>query len=139
MSTSELITQWYDEVWNKANESFIDEMMHRDIIIHGLDPVGTTKGIENFKDFYKNFRSSFPFVHVDIKPLVNNEEFAAAWCHVSAKHQKGNTVSFSGLTVARYKDGKLVEGWNSFDFLKMYQQLGHRLVAEEEYADKAPA
>ena len=137
MSTSELIKQWYDEVWNKANESFIDEMMHKDIIVHGLDPVGTTKGIENFKSFYQNFRSSFPTVHVDVRPLTGDEEFVAAWCHVTAKHVKGNNVSFTGLTVGRYKDGKLVEGWNSFDFLKMYQQLGHRLIAEEEFADKA--
>jgi predicted ester cyclase len=139
MSTSELISQWYEEVWNKGNESFIDEMMHKDIIVHGLDPVGTTKGIENFKSFYKNFRSSFPHVHVDAKTLVNDEEFATAWCHVSAKNVNGNTVSFNGLSVARYKEGKLIEGWNSFDFLKMYQQLGHRLVADEEFSDKAHA
>ena len=137
MSTSELIKQWYEEVWNKANENFIDEMMHKDIIVHGLDPTGTTKGIDNFKTFYKNFRNSFPSVHVDVQALAANDEYATAWCHVTAKHNKGNNVSFTGLSVGKYKEGKLVEGWNSFDFLKMYQQLGHRLVAEEEYADKA--
>lgn len=136
MSTSELIHQWYDQVWNKANEGFIDEMMHRDVIVHGLDPAGTTKGIESFKTFYNNFRKSFPVVHVEVKPLVSNEEYAAAYCMVSAKHAKGNNVFFTGLCVARYKDGKLIEGWNNFDFLKMYQQLGHRLVADEEFADK---
>lgn len=132
MSTSELLTQWYDEVWNKANENFIDEMMDRDVIVHGLDPLGTTKGINNFKTFYKNFRESFPLVHVEVKPLINDAEFATAYCHVSAKHVKGNNISFSGLCVAKYRDGKLVEGWNNFDFLKMYQQLGYRLVGEEE-------
>ena len=123
MSTSELIMQWYDEVWNKANEGFIDEMMHRDIIVHGLDPAGTTKGIENFKSFYRNFRTSFPEVHIDVKPLVSDDKAVSVWCHVTAKHVKGNTVSFSGLSAGRYEGGKLVEGWNSFDFLKMYQQL----------------
>jgi predicted ester cyclase len=136
MSTSTLLQQWYDEVWNKGNEAFIAEMMHREVIIHGLDPVGTTKGIESFRTFYKNFRESFPTVHVDIKPLVSDGEFCAVYCHVSAKHVKGNNISFSGLCVAKYKDGKLVEGWNNFDFLKMYQQLGHRLVAEEEFVEK---
>ena len=132
MSTSELLKQWYDEVWNNANEGFIDEMLHKDVIIHGLDPAGTTKGIGNFKTFYKNFRESFPVIHVEVKSLLNNEEFATAYCHVYAKHAKGNNISFTGLCVAKYKDGKLVEGWNNFDFLKMYQQLGHRLVGEEE-------
>ena len=134
MSNSGLLQQWYDEVWNKANEGFIDEMLHKDVIVHGLDPVGTTKGIESFKSFYKNFRASFPEVHVEVKTLVSNAEFATGWCQVSAKHVKGNTVNFAGLTVVRFQNGKLVEGWNSFDFLKMYQQLGYRLMAEEEFA-----
>jgi predicted ester cyclase len=132
MTTSELLKQWYEEVWNQANAGFIDEMMHRDVIVHGLDPAGISKGIENFKTFYKNFRESFPIVHVEVKSLVHDEDTAAAYCLVSAKHVKGNNVSFSGLCVGKYKDGKLVEGWNNFDFLKMYQQLGHRLVSEEE-------
>jgi predicted ester cyclase len=132
MSTSELLKQWYDEVWNKANESFIDEMMDKDVIVHGLDPLGTTKGIGNFKTFYKNFRESFPFVHVEVKPLINDAELATAYCHVSAKHVKGNNISFTGLCVAKYKGAKVVESWNNFDFLRMYQQLGYRLVGEEE-------
>jgi predicted ester cyclase len=136
MSTTALLQQWYDRVWNNADESFIDEMMHKDVIVHGLDPAGTTAGIGNFKTFYKNFRKSFPVVHVDIKPLVHDEEFAAAYCIVSARHEKGNNISFSGLCVARFKDGRIAEGWNNFDFLKMYQQLGYSLIADEKFADK---
>jgi predicted ester cyclase len=132
MSTSALLQQWYDEVWNKANESFIDEMLHKDVIIHGLDPEGTTKGIESFRAFYKNFRESFPTVHVEVKPLVSDDESVTGYCMVSAKNAAGKDVSFAGLSVARFKDGKLIEGWNNFDFLKMYQQLGHVLMAEIE-------
>jgi predicted ester cyclase len=134
MTTAELLKKWYDEVWNKANEGFIDEAMHKNVIVHGLDPAGFTKGVEAFKTFYKNFRASFPDTHVEVTPLVSDEEFAAGYCEVSAKTAKGRDVSFSGLCVIRCKNGQLVEGWNSFDFLKMYQQLGHILVAEvEEY------
>lgn len=136
MSPSTLLQQWYDEVWNKANESFIDEMLHKDVTIHGLDSVGTTKGIEHFKTFYSNFRESFPAVHVEVNTLVSDGEFASAYCMVSAKHVKGNNISFNGLTVIKCKDGKIVEGWNNFDFLKMHQQLGHRLVADEEIAEE---
>jgi len=35
---------------------------------------------------------------------------------------------FSGVPIAKYVDSKLVEGWNGFDFLTMYQQLGFRLA-----------
>jgi predicted ester cyclase len=40
-------------------------------------------------------------------------------------------VNFTGIVITKFKDGKIIEGWNAFDFLKMYQQMGHRLVAEE--------
>jgi len=137
MSTSTLLTQWYEEVWNNANEEFIPEMLHKDVIIHGLDPVGTTIGVQNFQTFYKNFRKSFPTVHIEVKPLGHDEEYATVYCLVSAKHAKGNNISFTGLCVGKFKDGKLVEGWNNFDFLKMYQQLGHIVVAEEEEISNA--
>jgi predicted ester cyclase len=132
MSTSELLKKWYDEVWNKANDGFIEEMMDKDVIVHGLDPAGVSKGIENFKTFYKNFRESFPSVFVVVKHLVSDDEFAAVHCSVTAKTATGKEVSFAGLCVGRFNAGKLIEGWNNFDFLKMYQQLGHILVAEIE-------
>ena len=30
----------------------------------------------------------------------------------------------TGVCIARVSDGRLVEGWNVFDFLTMYQQIG---------------
>ena len=133
MSSALFLQKWFDEVWNKANDSFIDEMMHKDVIIHGLDPVGTTHGSKNFKTFYKNFRENFPTVQVDLTMLCQNEDCSTAWCHVTATSNKGNNVSFTGLAAARFKNEKIVEAWNSFDFLKMYQQLGHILVAQIEH------
>ncbi len=132
MNNSERLLQWYEEVWNKGNEDFIDQMMHRNVIIHGLDPVGSTEGIENFKSFYKNFRLSFPVTKVELKPLIEDQESAAGYCLITATTEKGKEVVFTGLSVAKFKDGMLVEGWNNFDFLKMYQQLGHILVSQIE-------
>ena len=28
------------------------------------------------------------------------------------------------MVMARVRDGKIVEGWNAFDFMSMYQQVG---------------
>jgi predicted ester cyclase len=46
---------------------------------------------------------------------------------VKVKDTHGRSAKFSGITIAKYKDGKLIEGWNGFDFIKMYQQLGLEL------------
>jgi hypothetical protein len=33
-------------------------------------------------------------------------------------------VEFTGVSITRIKDGKIIEAWNNFDFMKMYKQLG---------------
>jgi predicted ester cyclase len=132
MSTAELLQQWYEEVWNKGNEAFIDEKLDRDSISHGLDPQGTVKGMDHFKIFYRNFRQSFPSINITTTPLVHDDECAALYCHVHGRDTNGKEVSFHGISAARIKNGKFVESWSHFDFLKMYQQLGHILVAQIE-------
>jgi predicted ester cyclase len=128
MSTAVLLQQWFDQVWNQANEDSIEQMMHKDAVLHGLDAAGTTQGIESFRQFYKNFRLTFPHVSIELTPLVSDHQMASAYCLVTAKTNNQREINFSGLCVGRYKDNKLVECWNNFDFLKMYQQLGHILV-----------
>jgi predicted ester cyclase len=33
-------------------------------------------------------------------------------------------VDFWGMCMLKVEDGKIVEGWNCFDMLSMYQQIG---------------
>jgi hypothetical protein len=33
-------------------------------------------------------------------------------------------VEFDGVVMALVRDGRIVEAWNCFDFLSMYQQIG---------------
>jgi predicted ester cyclase len=47
---------------------------------------------------------------------------------VTGKNAEGKDVNFTGLTIVKFKDGKLMEGWSAFDFLTMYQQLGFKLT-----------
>jgi hypothetical protein len=44
-------------------------------------------------------------------------------------------VKFSGMVISRWRDGKIVEAWNNFDFHLMELQL--RLGAAPEAAAKA--
>ena len=122
--------RWTEEVWNNANESAIDELLDADAKIHGLEKEMT--GPDEFKPFYQAFREAFPSVHIDVDVLVANDEFEAAQCYVKGKSADGKEVSFTGIVIGRFKDGKIIEGWNAFDFLSMYKQLGQKLVAEEE-------
>ena len=130
MSNTELLVQWYEEVWNRNNEAYVDQAMHRSAIIHGLDPSGTFSGTEPFKAFHKQFKANFPTIHIKVTPLLSNDDMAAGYCHVTGRSHDRREVSFTGLTVFKFDNGIIIEKWNNFDFLKMYQQLGHILVSQ---------
>jgi len=36
----------------------------------------------------------------------------------------GVRITVTGISMSRFADGKLAEGWNSYDILGMMQQLG---------------
>ena len=36
----------------------------------------------------------------------------------------GQPIDFWGIAMIRVEDGKIVEGWNCFDILSMYPQIG---------------
>jgi predicted ester cyclase len=51
---------------------------------------------------------------------------------VRGKHQSDSLgfaatnqpTEFTGITIVRVRDGKIVEAWNNFDFMTMRKQLG---------------
>jgi predicted ester cyclase len=51
---------------------------------------------------------------------------------VSAKHTgdslgiaaTNTDVDFTGIAICRIRDGRIVEAWNNFDFMRLNRQLG---------------
>lgn len=128
---------WFENVWNKGDEASIDVMFHPDGAIHGLpSPDGQPiRGPEGFKPFYRSLRGALSNIAISIEHSMEKGEFAMAHCRVTATHTgdglgvpaTNKPIEFWGFTLARVVDGQLVEGWNSFDFLAMYEQIGVRL------------
>jgi predicted ester cyclase len=128
---------WFEDLWNKGDETTIDRMLPAHGIVHGLPtPDGQPiRGPEAFKPFYRSLRSAMPDISVEIMHSIAQGELTLAHCWVTGTHTgdglqmpaTNNRVEFWGFTLARFVDGQLVEGWNCFDFLGMYQQLGVQL------------
>jgi predicted ester cyclase len=125
---------WFENLWNKGDETTIDRMFHADGVVHGLPtPDGQPiRGREAFKPFYRSMRAALPDISIDIVHELTQGDLTLAHCRVTATH-KGDTLGFAatnkpvefwGFAMGRFADGQLVEGWNCFDFLSMYQQLG---------------
>jgi len=85
-----------------------------------------------FKPFFRSFSQAMGDLEVRVERTIVQRDMVAAHCHVIARHvgatlggpPTDRPVEFWGVTIARVVDGKLVEGWNCFDFLALYQQIG---------------
>jgi predicted ester cyclase len=129
-----ILHRWYDEVWNKGRIEAIDEMLDPNVIGHGLFDLNGNeiRRAEDLKAFCKSFRGIFPDIRVIVEDTVSEGDKVVALCTVKATHTgeglamspTNRVVEFTGMCMVRVKDRRIVEAWNSFDFLSMMQQLG---------------
>jgi predicted ester cyclase len=127
----EIQTRWAEEVINQGRLDVLDEILSPDIVDH--DPAPDQKpGPEGFKGFFATMRSAFPDLQVTGETMVADGDQLAVAYRMDGTHQgeflglapTGRKVSFRGLQIARFADGKAVERWGSSDQLGMFQQLG---------------
>jgi steroid delta-isomerase-like uncharacterized protein len=145
-----VIRRWFEEVWNRGREEAIDELFDEEGVAHGLaDETGAPlRGPKGFKPFFHRFREAFPEVEIVVEDTVSEGDRVAARCTVRGRH-RGDTlgfkatdspVEFDGICIVRIRDGKIVEAWNNFDFMSMFQQLGAlRLEGSPDASDQDDA
>lgn len=121
-STNEALTRrWFDEVWTNDNEAAIDELMSPDVVAHGLGP--DFAGRDNFHLFYRQFREPFSSVHVTLDRVIEAGDETAYRGHAEAVAKgTGQHFVFDGAGFIRFQDGRIVEGWNYWDFLELAVQ-----------------
>jgi steroid delta-isomerase-like uncharacterized protein len=129
-----LMRRWFEEVWNKGRADAIHEIFAEDGVAHGLadDVNAPLKGPGGFLPFHAQFREAFPDIEVLVEDQIAEGDRVATRCSVRGRHAGDSLgfaatqapVEFTGVTITRIKDGKIVEAWNNFDFMKMYKQMG---------------
>ena len=129
-----LTYRWFEEVWNKGNSDAIGELVTDDLVIHGLtDADGNPiANLDSFRSFHQQFRGAFPNINVVVEDAIAEGDKVVARCSVQGKHTGDSLglaatnadVDFSGVAIVRIYNGKIVEAWNNFDFMRMNKQLG---------------
>jgi steroid delta-isomerase-like uncharacterized protein len=126
-----VIRRWFRDVWNQGREEMIERYLTSDAIVHGLGSE-VMIGPEQFKPYSRAIHDALRDIEVTVVRTLVEGDTVVAHCHVTAHHTgplfgippTGRTVDFWGMTMARVVNGQLAEGWNCFDFLTMYQQIG---------------
>lgn len=119
------------ELWNTGNLAIADEIFDADFVNHDPNnPVVTNP--ESYKGYVPVIRIGFPDFHVATDDLIAEGEKVAFRWTINATHQgelagmpaTGIQVVWTGITIAHFANGKIVEMWWAHDHLGLFQQLG---------------
>ncbi len=128
-----LICRWFEEVWNKGRSETIDELMDENCMEHGLSNASGNLDLskDGFKKYHETFKQSFSDIQVEVEDIIAEGDKVAARCSVSGYHTGDSlgiapcqkNINITGITIIRVINGKIVEGWNNYDFMALFQQI----------------
>ncbi len=109
----------------------LDELLAPDYRDHDPSMDGDTVGPEAVKKMIEGYRSAFDFTFDIQDQLADGDRVATRWIWrgthigeymgVPASHR---TIESAGMTMFRFEDGRVKEGWWSWDAVAMMRQLG---------------
>lgn len=125
-----LMRRGIEEVWNQGDFDVADELIASDYVGH--QPPDEYHGPDGVKDFFGMLRRAFPDIHFTIEDQVAEGDRVVTRWTARATHQgefqgippTGKSGTVTGITINRFADGKVVEGWTNLDTLGLLQQLG---------------
>jgi steroid delta-isomerase-like uncharacterized protein len=125
----EIAHYFFDQLWNHANLSVIEEYVAPDFIEHFP---GMENGREGFRKTAKLFLNAFPDLQLTIHDEVAEGDRVVHRWTWRATHSgelfgipaTGKLVEFDGMIMVRMANGQLVERWSRIDEVTLLRQLG---------------
>jgi steroid delta-isomerase-like uncharacterized protein len=127
-----VIRRSFEELWNKGNLSLADELFTPNYEHHDSSSPDFGRGPESERKRAALYRTAFPDLQLTIEDIIaEGQTVMARWsCRGTHKGElsgiapTGKQVTISGVSIARFTNGKMVEGWVNWDALGLMQQLG---------------
>ena len=131
-----VVRRLFEEVWNKGNLPVADELFAENYSHHDSSTPEFGRGPASEKKRANLYRTAFPDVRLTVEEIIAEGETVTARWSCKGTHKgdlrgiapTGKQFTISGISIARFTNGKMVEGWVNWDALGLMQQLG--VVAE---------
>lgn len=131
-----LILQYNEEVWNKGNDSALEQYFSKECLVHKGETV-VTISIEDDRKMARSMREAFPDMHWTIQVLLVEGDLVACYNTARGTHAKtGRKISdLTEVIIYRIKGDKITDVWYAVDYLGLYEQLGF-IPSQEELTSK---
>ncbi len=129
----QLMRRWFQEVWNERRIETVHQLFSADGIAHGQEGAeAEIHGPKEFEAFVRKIHGAFSDMHLTVEDVFATDDKGVLRWSAVMKHTgdalgipaSGRTVRLRGVTMVRFANGKIVEGWDNWDQLGMLQQIG---------------
>ena len=113
---------------SQGNFDALDAIVSGDYVLHPED----VRGVEGLKGMATAYRSAIADLHITIDHQFTEGDHVATRYTIRGTHEgdlmgtppTGRDVAFTGITVSRCRDGKIVEEWELVDTVGLLRQVG---------------
>ena len=127
-----VVRRVFEEVWNETDLSYVDQVYKADYVAHVAGAPRDIEGLEQFKQFvilHSVLTSKLQFRVED--QIAEGDRVATRWIATTlpaaglvSTPSDQQEVRVTGISIHRFTDGKIVESWDNWDALTVYQALG---------------
>ena len=122
----------FDEVWSQGKLDLADEILTPDFVGRPGGMGEPFKGPAGAKEFIGRLREAFPDITFVVEEMIAEDDLVATRWTATGTHDSefmgleptGRQATIGGMTIQRFKDGRIVEGWTEQDALGLFRQLG---------------
>ena len=121
MGASEIAREWFVRVWQQRDREAIGEILAPNAIGHlrNCEAVGS----EAFAQLWDAYFAAVPDLQMLIEDVVGEKDRAVVRWRVRGTHTgeglgippSHQPLDFTGMTMIRVENGKVVEGWDEWD------------------------
>ena len=120
----------FEELGNRGNMAVIPELVGSEFVNHQLDG-HEVRGPEGMRRVVGEFRTAFPDVHVTVDDQIAEGDIVVTrwtaagthWGPLGEVAPTGKRVKFSGISMMRFDNARLIEEWELADQLGLLRQV----------------
>lgn len=126
----------FGEAITSGKLELIRDVVADDVVDHDPAP-SQGPGPQGYIDFFSTVRNAFPDFDVEVEQMVTDEDHVSFAYTASGTHKgeflgvapTGKKISWRGMQIGRFENGKLKERWGSSDELGILKQCGVEATA----------
>ncbi|HWZ84182.1 MAG TPA: ester cyclase [Terriglobales bacterium] len=129
----QLMKRWFQEVWNEGKTQSIHDLLSPNAVAKGQSvDHADLHGPAEFVRFVESIRATFSDMKITVEDVFGTADKVVLRWSGKMTHRgdglgvpaTGKTIQITGITIARIENGKIVEGWDNWDQLGMFEQIG---------------